>query len=192
MNGKLSYDLRDHIFKVENFLDKEFCKSLIKKLKKIKYKKHTYGDANLQTEISYKNELEVSIERIPETITIEEKIKLVLSDYIKHYNLKWFSINSLHKFTPIRFNKYKVSTEMRIHADHISSIFDGKEKGIPILTIICTLNENYKGGEFIMFETEEIKMKTGTLLIFPSNFLFPHAVKPITKGKRHSFVSWVW
>ena len=34
----------------------------------------------------------------------------------------------LSKFSPIRFNKYKVGTMMRKHYDHIHSIFDGKMK----------------------------------------------------------------
>jgi predicted 2-oxoglutarate/Fe(II)-dependent dioxygenase YbiX len=43
-----------------------------------------------------------------------------------------------------------------------------------------------------MFGDEEIKFKTGDLLIFPSNFLYPHRVEPVTKGVRYSFISWTW
>lgn len=192
MNGKLSYDLRDHIFKLENFLDKEFCKSLIKKLRKLEYSKHTYGDANLNTKISHDNDFDVLYADLPECELIAEKIQIALKQYFGHYGLYWFQLKSVHKFAPIRFNRYKMFTEMRIHADHISTIFDGKEKGIPILTMLCTLNENYKGGELVMFDEQVIPMNTGTLIIFPSNFLYPHAVKPITKGTRYSFVTWVW
>jgi len=35
-------------------------------------------------------------------------------------------------------------------------------------------------------------MKIGEMIIFPSNFLFPHEIKPIKKGTRYSFVSWVY
>ena len=30
------------------------------------------------------------------------------------------------------------------------------------------------------------------LIIFPSIFLYPHLVKPVKKGTRYSFVSWVF
>jgi len=71
-------------------------------------------------------------------------------------------------------------------------MFDGERKGIPVLSVLGILNDNYKGGEFIMFQDEEIKFKTGDLLIFPSNFLYPHRVEPVTKGIRYSFISWTW
>ena len=31
----------------------------------------------------------------------------------------------------------------------------------------------------------------GSGIIFPSNFMFPHEVKPVTKGERWSLVSWL-
>ena len=39
---------------------------------------------------------------------------------------------------------------------------------------------------------KKIDTKKGDLLIFPSNFLYPHKITPITKGVRYSYVSWVW
>ena len=81
---------------------------------------------------------------------------------------------------------------MSKHCDHIVSLFEGKKRGIPILSILCVLNDDYKGGEFIMFDNYEIKFKAGDLIIFPSVFLYPHLVKPIKKGTRYSFVSWCY
>jgi DNA-directed RNA polymerase beta subunit len=49
-----------------------------------------------------------------------------------------------------------------------------------------------EGGEFVMFDDTTIELPKGSLLIFPSNFLYPHQVLPVTKGTRHAFVSWVW
>ena len=43
-----------------------------------------------------------------------------------------------------------------------------------------------------MFKDKEIKLKTGDILIFPSNFMYPHRVEPVKKGIRFSFVSWVY
>ena len=39
---------------------------------------------------------------------------------------------------------------------------------------------------------KKIDTKKGDLLIFPSNFLYPHEVEPVTKGVRYSYVSWIW
>ena len=43
-----------------------------------------------------------------------------------------------------------------------------------------------------MIRDKEIKLTRGDILIFPSNFMYPHKVKDITEGVRHSFVSWAF
>ena len=81
---------------------------------------------------------------------------------------------------------------MKEHCDHIHTIFDGKRRGIPVLSIVGALNEDYEGGEFIMWETEKIELPQGSIMIFPSNFMYPHKVMPVTKGTRYSYVSWTY
>jgi predicted 2-oxoglutarate/Fe(II)-dependent dioxygenase YbiX len=60
------------------------------------------------------------------------------------------------------------------------------------MTVQLSASTDYEGGEFIMFQDHEIKLKKGDLLIFPSVFLYPHKVEPVKKGIRYSFISWVW
>ena len=43
-----------------------------------------------------------------------------------------------------------------------------------------------------MFDDYEIEFKQGDVVIFPSLFLYPHKVEPVTKGTRYSYISWVW
>ena len=81
---------------------------------------------------------------------------------------------------------------MHWHADRVQQMFDGERKGIPTLSVVGLLNDDFEGGEFIMFEDEKISLKQGDILIFPSTFMYPHKVTQITKGVRYSFVSWVW
>jgi predicted 2-oxoglutarate/Fe(II)-dependent dioxygenase YbiX len=70
-------------------------------------------------------------------------------------------------------------------------MFDGERKGIPILTVLGVLNDDYEGGEFILID-EKINLSKGDMLVFPSNFMFPHKVEPVTKGTRYTFISWIW
>ena len=81
---------------------------------------------------------------------------------------------------------------MQNHCDHIQSMFDGERRGIPILSIVGILNDDYEGGELIMFGDKKIDTKKGDLWIFPSNFLYPHEITPVIKGVRYSYVSWAW
>ena len=73
--------------------------------------------------------------------------------------------------------------------DHIHSLFDGQRKGIPILSILGVLNEGYEGGEFVFFQDYEVPLKAGDIMVFPSNFMYPHTVKELTKGERFTFVT---
>lgn len=60
-----------------------------------------------------------------------------------------------------------------------------------VLALTINLNEDYDGGLFKFFSGEfDIKLGTGDAVMFPSNFMFPHEVTEITRGERHSMVTW--
>ena len=55
------------------------------------------------------------------------------------------------------------------------------------------LNNNYEGGNFgFKFGDKEKTMDvvSNRIVVWPSNFLYYHTVKPVTKGTRYSVVSW--
>jgi predicted 2-oxoglutarate/Fe(II)-dependent dioxygenase YbiX len=85
--------------------------------------------------------------------------------------------------------KYEVGGHYVAHTDH--------HKTEPrTLSFIFFLNDDYEGGDIHFFFPNEqnkmiIKKKAGRLIIFPSNFLYPHAVEPVTKGVRYTVVSWM-
>jgi predicted 2-oxoglutarate/Fe(II)-dependent dioxygenase YbiX len=59
------------------------------------------------------------------------------------------------------------------------------------ISISLCLNDNYKGGEFSFFNNGyKVRLKKGDAIMFPSNFMYPHAVTPVQKGVRYSIVSW--
>jgi predicted 2-oxoglutarate/Fe(II)-dependent dioxygenase YbiX len=121
------------------------------------------------------------------------KASSVIREYIENLNFIWF--RGWEGYSPIKFIRYLPGQEMTVHCDLIHSMFDGVRKGIPILSMIGHLNDDYEGGETYFFDDkngEKVDTKQGDLLIFPSSFLFPHYVTPVTKGVRYSYVSWVW
>jgi predicted 2-oxoglutarate/Fe(II)-dependent dioxygenase YbiX len=68
---------------------------------------------------------------------------------------------------------------------------DSYEKFPREISCSFSLNSGYEGGEFAFFDREVvIKLPKGSALIFPSNFLYPHEVMPVTKGTRYSIVTW--
>jgi len=53
------------------------------------------------------------------------------------------------------------------------------------------LNEDFEGGEFAFFDKElKYKLEKGDALLFPSNFMYPHEIMPVTKGTRYSIITW--
>lgn len=53
------------------------------------------------------------------------------------------------------------------------------------------LNDDYEGGEFAFFDRELVyKLKKGSCIMFPSNFMYPHEIMPVTGGTRYSIVTW--
>jgi predicted 2-oxoglutarate/Fe(II)-dependent dioxygenase YbiX len=119
-----------------------------------------------------------------------QAIRTAIHAYLTDLKLPWFT--SWNGYSKIRFNKYEPNKEMALHYDCIHELFDGSVKGVPTLSIIGALNQDYTGGELIMFDDYEIKLNPGDIVIFPSTFLYPHRVKPVTAGCRYAFVSWVW
>ena len=59
------------------------------------------------------------------------------------------------------------------------------------VTIILNLNDEYEGGNLCHIKDNHImKMGRGDIIIFPSNFMYPHRITPITSGVRYSIVTW--
>jgi predicted 2-oxoglutarate/Fe(II)-dependent dioxygenase YbiX len=53
------------------------------------------------------------------------------------------------------------------------------------------LNDEYEGGEFAFFGRQMmIRSGKGSAIIFPSNFMYPHEIMPVTKGTRYSIITW--
>ena len=179
-------------FKIyNNFLSIQECKETVKALDEATdFQTHSYLNAYTEKYISYENDLSISYSNVPIKNIIMERVWKTIRLYLEELNFPWY--DSWGGFTQIRFNRYDIGTEMRDHCDHIQSIFYGERKGVPILTVLGLLNDEFQGGEFVMWCDKKVELKTGDLVIFPSNFLYPHRVEPIIKGRRYSFVSWVW
>lgn len=189
----MNKDLKHYIKIYDNFLDAKFCTKVIKYLKQQEWHTHQYFNELTKTGTSYDTDLAVFVDQDQEESNyIHQKMWDMIYQYIcvdyKEVN-EWF--NSWSGYSRLRYNKYDKNTEMRMHCDHIHTLFDGDTRGVPILTILGSLNDNYEGGELFLID-EVIELKAGSLMIFPSNFLYPHKVTPVTKGTRYSYVSWVW
>lgn len=189
----MDYDLRKYLKVYDNVFTPDFCAATVSQLEKAPWEKHGYYDPKSGKNQSYEDDLYVSHFSIPNKEKIDKQMWEVIRTYL-HDDMnavnKWF--NSWNGYSFVRFNRYSPGENMKTHCDHIHSLFDGNHKGVPILTVLGALNDDYEGGELIFWEKEEIKLKAGSVMVFPSNFLYPHQVDSVKSGTRYSYVSWTW
>jgi predicted 2-oxoglutarate/Fe(II)-dependent dioxygenase YbiX len=186
----------DDYIRVQNLMPIELCKSLIREnsLPEKKWSKHVWFNYDQSTPSKKEEKESDFIYATREQFKMIEKYLLeALQKYQAKYSQEEGQIRTpcIAHISAVRFNRYKVGTQMQAHFDHIHSLFDGKYKGIPILSFIGVLNDNYQGGE-VLCRKKEIKLKRGDILLFPSNFMYPHRIKEVTKGIRYSFVGWAF
>ena len=186
-------NLLDYVKVYENHISQDLCKSAVENLEKINWSKHQYYESDKDKFVSFDHELAISYDEIPEKVEINKQIWFALERYIvKDFASfePWFG--GWNGYSPLRFNRYDPTTLMRLHCDHIYSLFDGQRRGIPVLTVLGGLNDDYEGGELLMFGDYRVHLPAGAVMVFPSNFMFPHEVKPVKSGIRYSYVSWTW
>jgi len=188
--------LKDYILHLDKWIPQNIIDKSIKELSDSNtWKKHRYTHSITFTEMNKNKDKELDIcygINLTYLKDLHELTWKALEKYIVIEKLGGEAFNGWKGFSPIRFNRYNKDQIMDKHCDHIQSLFTGERRGIPVLSIVAVLNDDYEGGEFIMFDDYEIKFKAGDLIVFPSIFLYPHLVKPVKKGVRYSFVSWCY
>ena len=186
-------NLIDYVKVYENHLPADLCELVTDKLSTTLWEKHAFYDARTGATESFDNEPSVNFADIEEKKEIDKRVWFALERYVcqDFESFKeWFA--GWNGYMHVRFNRYEPGTQMKLHWDHIQSLFDGERKGIPTLTVLGALNDDYEGGELMMFGDHQIDMPTGSIVVFPSSFMFPHGVRPVRSGVRYSYVSWAW
>jgi 2OG-Fe(II) oxygenase superfamily len=190
--------LKNYILHLPNFIPAELCGKVLSLYEKsTAWKTHSWYDAKKDQYNTYKEDCSILApieayeqEQLP--LTPVHSAMTFVNDSIKQYCEQTKAGNIIKRITLARMNRYTPDTHMSPHFDHIQSIFDGEEKGIPILSIIGNLNEGYVGGELTFFDNDVLPMGVGDIVVFPSCFLYPHYVKHVQSGTRYSFVCWAY
>lgn len=184
-------NLSDYIYRKSNFLSRDECTLIIQNLELSGdwFKHSYYSNAKGTAHDNGDEDLENCFLKDTQTQSLMQSLSGAIHEYLRDLNFSWFC--GLKEFSHVRYNRYYPNQRMDTHCDHISSLF-GDKSGVPIITLLGALNEDFEGGELLFFEDEVVEIKMGDLLIFPSNYLFPHKVNPVTKGVRYSYVSWGW
>ena len=172
----------------KNILSQELCNAIIEE--DFNYSKSTYSThKGLSPD---KERVKMDEIWIRKDSDYYEPLKSIVSDVANLYTeeVKKSKRNFVvQKTTDFRVNKYEKGGYMSLHCDNIHHSH-GQQYGYPQASVLLFLNDDFEGGEFIVSELR-LKIEKGDAIIFPSNFMFPHEVKEVTKGTRWSIVSWL-
>lgn len=183
-------DLKDYIVILKNKVPYTLCDEIINEYKnsgeweeaqiadKVKINKMTRNCDVLS--MSAKNVIDLNVVTRSE---LDRKVFDIVSDCISEYIFK-FPYCRIAQDTGYQLLRYKKGSFYTEHTDSFTESFR---------TVSCSLllNDNFEGGEFAFFEgTKVYKLSKGDVIMFPSNFMFPHEVKKVNLGTRYSIVTW--
>jgi hypothetical protein len=186
--------LKDLIHVERGIIPAGVCDFIIKDIETREWNPHTWYNA-VSGSFGSEETMELDVQGTT------DELQALLTPYIigagAAYNAKYHyecerTMQIMNKFSRVRFNRYSPGQIMRQHHDHISSLFDGNEKGIPVLSFILNLNDDYEGADLVFWDDYVVPLGVGDIILFPSLFLFPHSVTEATQGRRYSAVSWSW
>lgn len=93
--------------------------------------------------------------------------------------------------------RYEPGQFYKRHIDNIlkSSRAEEAALGVPIrdVSVVGYLNEGFEGGE-TYFDRQDLRVKpqTGAVLVFPSNYVYPHQSLPVTSGTKYAWTTWLY
>ena len=133
----------DNFIFIEKSVPDAICDYILEELESNHWEKHQwgsiYGDAVDETEAPKAPDITNSkpLDSILNSFVLQtgNKYQKKYSDE-SHYNTS----NFIFSFSEIRFNRYHIDQKMEMHFDHIKSLFNGYNPGIPVLSFIGALN----------------------------------------------------
>lgn len=183
--------LKPYIQVFPNILNLQTVSTIIKVASNLNFEKAKIGNNVLNEKIRKVNNYQLS--NSSKSLTeahwfnfLFKKIYDLMNFYLNKNNLiDYYKISYIHQ---IEILKYEKTFHYDYHVDEGSN-----EKRT--LSSILFLNNDYEGGDLSFkdpLNEEEIIIKPapGAIVVWPSNLLFPHTVKPIKNGTRYSVVAW--
>lgn len=193
-----NFSLTDHIFKINEFLDYRVLTKLMKYINKLDAE-NKFGDAaiigeggiqkNEFIEKKIRNTNNYCLTNLNDSKTDQHWCNFLLAAFRKAsvtYNKQYEHLR-VSDVTDIQILKYPVGGHYIQHTDDHFNISR-------TLSFIYRLNNDFKGGDLVFNDRENemlrLKPEPNSLIVWPSNFLYPHGVEPVTEGVRWSIVAW--
>lgn len=150
------------------------------------------GNEDAKTDFNIRRTYTLPLSNITNSLTKVHWFNLLKNFFNKNLNQYKIDTNIIDygykNIFDIEILKYENTGFYTWHVDHFADI-------PRTMSCILLLNNDYEGGNLCFRNPDgsgewEVEVKPNRMIIWPSNFLYPHTVKPVTKGKRYSIVAW--
>lgn len=189
--GDISVNLLDYVVVVEGALEAHFCDQIIGE----------YGDSSEWKD----GQVGLASEVVPSQRNAQV-IKLSDNDSIRKNKVARMTIDSslynasravvrqyqrifphclLSEGSGFELLRYQTGGFYRTHTDSF-------QRAPRMLACSFALNDDFEGGNWsFLGGLKELSPAKGSAVLFPSNFMFPHAIQTITSGTRYSIITWM-
>lgn len=179
-------DHAEGIVELKKIVHPEFIKKIIPLIDK-KANKNLTIQSGLNTDVRKVKGYQLNF-NTPTNIFYWNFIKKEIERLYVFYKSKFPKMMS-SKVNQIDLLKYSLGGKYEVHTDHYTT-------AARALSVIINLNNDYEGGDLIFTdqkdkEIKRFKLDKGSVVFFPSNFMYPHSIQPIKKGTRYSIVAWL-
>jgi hypothetical protein len=185
----LPSNLNEYIVVIKNAITDPLCDAILEEFKNSdEWQNTVVGKGTVEKNV---RNCETVVISYPHVIEKNKKIRLKLDKYIfasaskciQEYNTK-FPYCKIEEDSGYELLKY---SEGGFYIQHVDS-FKARPRAVSCSFI---LNDDFEGGEFAFFDRElKYKLGKGDAIMFPSSFMYPHEVMPVTQGTRYSIITW--
>lgn len=182
-------NINDYIVVLENAMTPALCDAVLEEFSaEDEWVKTVVGTGEANSSV---RSAETVVMSYPHVIEKNPKVRQKLDQYvfssaadvIRRYN-KSFPLCRIEEDSGYELLRYK---EGQFYIQHTDS-FKGRPRAV---SCSFALNDDYEGGEWGFFDRElVVKAPKGAAVLFPSNFMYPHEIMPVTKGTRYSVITW--
>jgi predicted 2-oxoglutarate/Fe(II)-dependent dioxygenase YbiX len=182
-------NIKDYIVVVENAMTHNLCDAILEEFtSEDEWQKTVVGHGYVNQNIRSAETIVISFANVIER---NQKVRQKLDKYIfasagvaiDTYNKK-FPECRIEEDSGYELLQYK---EGQFYTQHTDS-FKARPREV---SCSFAMNDDYEGGEWAFFNREmTVKAPKGSAILFPSNFMYPHEIMPVTKGTRYSVITW--
>lgn len=181
--------LDSYIQVFENILSDELCDLILDEYKSGgEWTPTAVGNGSVDRTVRNVDTVQMSLGAvIRENTTIrkflDHQVFLGAGTAIKRYN-ECFPHAMIEEDSGYELLRYETGQFYKQHTDS----FKSRPRAV---SCSFALNDDYEGGEWAFWDREKIvKAKKGSAVMFPSNFMYPHEILPVTAGTRYSIITW--